>query len=51
MSESAVIQKKVVPLHRFFDVTYGRKKSCLAMLRETITNSNHKRNNGFNKSC
>ena len=30
-----VFQKFVVPLHRFFDVTDGRKKSCLSMLRET----------------
>jgi hypothetical protein len=29
------VQKFVVPLHRFFDVTDGRKKSCLSMLRET----------------
>lgn len=28
--------KKALPLHRFFDVTYGRKTSSLAMLRETI---------------
>ena len=30
-----MFQKFVVPLHRFFDVTDGRKKSCLSMLRET----------------
>ncbi len=30
-----LFQKFVVPLHRFFDVTDGRKKSCLSMLRET----------------
>lgn len=41
MLQESVIQKFILPLHRFFDVTYGRKKSSLAMLRETITNYNH----------
>ena len=33
-----MFQKFVVPLHRFFDVTDGRKKSSLSMLRETYNN-------------
>ena len=37
----SVIRKFILTLQRFFDVTYGRKKSSLAMLRETITNYNH----------
>ena len=35
------MRKFILTLQRFFDVTYGRKKSSLAMLRETITNYNH----------
>ena len=35
--------EKCITFAPLFDVTYGRKKSCLAMLRETITNSNHKK--------
>ena len=41
MPQLSVIRKFILTLQRFFDVTYGRKKSSLAMLRETITNYNH----------
>lgn len=41
ISQLSVIRKFILTLQRFFDVTYGRKKSSLAMLRETITNYNH----------